>query len=212
MAVGDLQQTQEGPDVRVGPVDDGIDSLEARPAGVCRAAEAKLGCRDVNYFVGTRSRRGHTSVRICPPSTNDNRLNVGELFLVDSQRCFHTFSALCSCQVDSGEHFPFVLGESGEGGFGCAWLGDALDLLRALRRRLAAEEVEFVGLCGFKDEYFEFGERRRNGYIECGYRLARLSLGEAAAECRGNEMQKNSAYMRERKLARRLKLAGRCAL
>ena len=102
--------------------------------------------------------------------------------------------------------------ESGEGSFGCAWLGDTLNLLRALGWRLAAEEVELVGFSSLKDEDFEFGERRQDGYVECRYALARLPLGETAAECRDYEVQKDSTYAGEGKLVRLLKVAGRCAL
>lgn len=134
-------------------------------------------------------------MRICPPSTDNDRFYVGVLILVDLQCSFHTVSAFCSCWFDGREQqLLLVLGQGGEGRHGCTRLGDTLDLLRAVLWWLAAVEGEVIGFGRLEDEYFKLGEGRRDGYIERGYGLARLPFGKAMAECCGYEVQKDSAY------------------
>lgn len=44
IAVRDVQRAEERPDVRVGPIDDGVDPLKPRPVGVRGIPEAQVCC------------------------------------------------------------------------------------------------------------------------------------------------------------------------
>lgn len=112
-----------------------------------------------------------------------------ETLFVKSERTLHSIAAVGLRGVS------IATGETREGCAGCAGLGNAFYLLVALGRRRAAKEFEMVCLCSVVDERFKRGEGGRDRDVERRDGLAWLALRCASAECGGDEMEQDGAYV-----------------
>lgn len=155
-------------------------------------------CRDISYnpvlhrleaFILTTGNHRRTSVGIGSSGTDEDSFDVRETLFVKPERTLHSIAAVGL----RGVRIP--TGQTREGCAGCAGLGNAFYLLVALGWRCAAEEFEMICMCSVVDERFKRGEGGRDRDVERRDWLAWLALRCASAECGGDEMEQDGAYV-----------------